>query len=198
MTIEFAFLSSILVTAFYGLSLIFTLLNNTEQHLDNETNPMQLERKPLHKLLDVAKKYDFFSMIGAWNFFTPNPITVDFNLLYRDKLDNGEVGPWSGVPPFGHPQMYQALFNPFLRLNGTELDLIRDVVKFAADNKDEKEADFMVLMPQYVALLNIVNSIPAMQANVRQRQFCIVATSGTVKQGKDQVVFQSSFHPIGK
>ncbi|MCB1020571.1 MAG: hypothetical protein H6509_07465 [Bryobacterales bacterium] len=80
--------------------------------------------KPLAALSEWFRARDPLSLIPAWNFFAPNPGTTDYHLLYRDKLDSGEVSLWREIPIEKEPTMLKGIWNPHKRKSKVLSDVI--------------------------------------------------------------------------
>src|SRR6266704_3789794 len=57
---------------------------------------------------------DYFVLLPAWNFFSPEPGRHDYVLLYRDRFADGTVTPWHEIMVEG-PGAAKALWNPSKR-----------------------------------------------------------------------------------
>lgn len=80
--------------------------------------------KPLTALSEWFRAYDVLSLVPAWNFFAPNPGTTDYHLLYRDKLESGEVSVWKEIPIDKEPTILKAIWNPHKRKSKVLSDVI--------------------------------------------------------------------------
>lgn len=67
---------------------------------------------------------DVFSIIPSWNFFAPNPGTTDYHLLYRDKLESGELSVWREIPIDKEPSLLRAVWNPRKRKSKVLSDVV--------------------------------------------------------------------------
>lgn len=149
--------------------------------------------KEFHIFESFWKKFPFLShVIPSWSFFAPVPYKSDYHILYRVAAFDQALGPWQQTSlNFSKRRMFHALWNPSKLFYKSSVDIIIDLLKIAACDKNS--ANLTLCLP-YLHLLNYVvgqNHDP--QAS--QIQFMIMSTSSLFEP---ELVFLSQTHNLEK
>ncbi len=132
------------------------------------------------------RRRDVFILIPDWRFFAPRPGTMDYVLVYRDQLVDGNLTGWH---PVHQPEtsLRRAVWNPGRRLSKTILDLVQQIV---ADLQRNPDVDLRGTIG-YVGLLELVSSqMRALPAT--STQFAVVS----VEASAPAPLFTSALHRI--
>ena len=136
------------------------------------------------------KSYDLAEVVPGWSFFAPNPGTSDSELLYRDELVDGELGPWRAVR-FARASLLRAVWNPQKRRRKALVDLCSSLLTEAAASP---ERNAVLIGFPYIAVLSHVSSFPSGPLSKR-RQF-ILARSFSETGKEPEVMFISGWHRL--
>ena len=144
------------------------------------------------RLAQFVAGFDLFSVVPSWSFFAPIPVTTDPHLIYRDRTDDGSVGPFCEVacsnPIRGH---FAFFWNPRRRVSKVFTDTMSDLIALSGSLKPH---DFKLSIP-YLTLANFVQNIESESSSVA-RQFAIVSTAGFDEQQPPDLIFVLEFHPL--
>jgi hypothetical protein len=123
-------------------------------------------------------KVGMFALLPANGFFAPDPIDVDYHLVFRDFLENDEAGPWREIPaerdgPFRMfwstaKRDHQAILAAVSGLGGIQ--------QFVAPLTEDPESLIQISLP-YLFLLHRVLAEPR-TPGAKERQFMIAETRG--------------------
>jgi hypothetical protein len=136
--------------------------------------------------------YDVFSLIPSWTFFAPRPGTSDLNLLYRDRLIDGQLTPWREVPLGGSPGFLRSIWNPQKRCQKCVVDMCQSLQGFALETKSIER---ILIHLSYIGLLLFVSTIPRNGLHAAT-QFMLARTPGEAPTEEPQIVFISNFHSL--
>jgi hypothetical protein len=139
----------------------------------------------------LVKDRDPCSYVPTWTFFAPDPGVTDARLLWRERLDDGTVGPWhEAVAPTTGIQ--RALWNPTKRARKVAADCRRMIER----GREGSDGELLVLSLPYLMILQHVVGICRSPLGVA-RQFAIVSTQGADDvDGLFDVVYVSSWHEL--
>jgi hypothetical protein len=119
-----------------------------------------------------------FSVLPGLAFFAPDPIDVDYHLVVRDFLDDGQAGPWKEIPPERHGPL-RALWSTAKRDHQAMLGAVSalaSIQQSVAPVVAEPAALMQISFP-YLFLLHRARQAPR-DPEARERQFMIVETKG--------------------
>jgi hypothetical protein len=137
-------------------------------------------------------RIDFLSLLPAWSFFAPTPGTRDYHWLFRDRLSDGTLTPWTELTTVAYRPILTSLINPNKRATKTLLDIAGELSS-PASTEGGFEATMLSL--SYLLLLHSL-SLVQHTTRSRQTQFMIMASSGTVVDLPPSVIFVSAFHNL--
>lgn len=141
-----------------------------------------------------VKSWDYLALIPAWSFFAPNPGTRDFELLFRDRLVDGQHTPWKEIErPVG--SFVRAIWNPSKRRQKAVVDMCSLLTRMAAGNRTELGARHVILSVPYLGLLTYVSSLEAGPLSL-SRQFLIATTFGYHSDKKPEILYISNLHAL--
>ena len=136
--------------------------------------------------------FDQFSFVPSWSFFAPVPATTDPHLIYRDRTDDGEMGPFREVAcSIATRGCLSFFWNPRRRVLKVFTDVMSDLIGLS---KSLDPNEFKLSIP-YLTLANFVLGITAPPNSVA-RQFAIVSTTGFDESKAPELIFVSEFHPL--
>jgi hypothetical protein len=142
--------------------------------------------------LDRLKRYDVFSLLPVWTFFAPNPLTYDYQLLYRYKLIDGQLTQWKAVEQ--KVPALSWLFNPNKRFKKGILDIC-SILCNTIFPIYKGTRNYTLSMP-YIAVLNYISN-RSHNILAEEVQFIIVTTYGADKKMENNIVFISELHKLG-
>jgi hypothetical protein len=144
-----------------------------------------------HAMLKLFSKYDVLKLVPSWNFFAPNPLTRDFNVLYRYRLADRQLTHWMQIRH--KPDVFPLLVSTGKRLRKGLLDLC--MMFFLDVTPQDKPDNAKVLSIPYLCLLNYLSGIPRSPL-AEEIQYLIVLTHGADEEAGPQIVFTSHFHRL--
>jgi hypothetical protein len=137
------------------------------------------------------KRHDPLSLVPTWSFFTPYPGSFDCKLLYRDRDENGERGPWREVE-LGHAQApWIALWNPRKRV----LKALRGALSTLISSAQATGPEAIVSAAPYRMILHYISSLEHPEAS-RQTQFMVLRSYGFVSDRDPKKLFVSRMHTL--
>lgn len=141
--------------------------------------------------MSAVKYHDIFSLIPSWTFFAPRPGTSDLNLLYRDRLIDGQLTPWREVS-LGQGGFLRWIWNPDKRRRKCVTDMCQSLQAYALRTRSLERV--LIHLP-YISLLNYVSALPRNGLH-EATQFMLVRTYGEDRHEEPQIVFVSNFHSL--
>ena len=79
-----------------------------------------------------VRRWDWFNLIPTWTFFAPRPAWTDYYLLYRDKLTDGRLTPWTEVILIQDRRWWHFLWNPAKHERKALVDMVRMLARHPA------------------------------------------------------------------
>jgi len=134
---------------------------------------------------------DPFDFIPSWTFFAPNPGVTDYQILYRDKLFNGQFSYWKQVQ-YRDNSILHSMLNPDKRRRKAIADYCKSILKSADKNQRDKA---ILLSFPYLAILTYVMSMPK-NPLCEYRQFLITRTFGYISSKQPDILFISHLHNL--
>jgi hypothetical protein len=160
-----------------------------------------------HSVFQRARQWDLFGLIPIWTFFAPRPAWTDYHLLYRDRLGDGTMSPWTEVVPAIKRTPIQALWNPGKRERKAIIDIVRTLTREIQSARVELGEEFQFAgrtaqhLPAmictslaYLALLHVVSRIPRL-GTASETQFLVMQTD-PAESGEPEVLILSAFHSL--
>lgn len=142
----------------------------------------------------LGKRIDPTSMaIPNWRFFAPTPARHDFNVLYRDKLANGELTPWREQEISKDRTLLQMIWHPARRMEKALFDVASELLQAS---EKVKEVERIQLTVSYLALLNFVTNQVEHHPDGVQVQFLIAQSAGHDENIEPRMLFLSDFHAL--
>ena len=142
----------------------------------------------------LGKRIDPTSMaIPNWRFFAPTPARHDFNVLYRDKLANGELTPWREQEISKDRTLLQMVWHPARRMEKALFDVASELLQAS---EKVKEVERVQLTVSYLALLNFVTNQVEHHREGVQVQFLIAQSAGHDESIEPRMLFLSDFHAL--
>jgi hypothetical protein len=144
------------------------------------------------RLIRPIKRRDIFSLIPTWTFFAPRPGVTDYNVLYRDRSEDGRCSHWRELDQICPPATARrVLWNPDKRVRKGTSDMCTAVLRVAP-----RAAGKQILVNlAYISLLNLVSMKPR-TALSQERQFLIARSTGYGASRNPKVLFLSGFHRL--
>jgi hypothetical protein len=156
----------------------------------------------LGRRLRWVRTWDYLGLVPKWTFFAPRPATGDVALLYRDRLANGAITPWTEVLRPSSRELWNVLWNPDKRERKALIDWKRGLWARARRLRNVQHAKgggarrvdataFGTNCFHYLAILAHVSSLPRPSAAVAV-QFCLSIRESVWQQG--EVIIVSGYH----
>jgi len=140
--------------------------------------------------LSKISKIDIFRLIPTWTFFAPNPSTIDYQLVTRDRRDDGSLSTWLQVEIGAPRNCLNFIWNPQKRPKKIFIDAVQSLSIILKSNGPTNHE--LVSLP-YILILNRAASHTSLPAGFHDRQFAVLQTSGHTNK-EIQVVYLSQFH----
>lgn len=154
------------------------------------------------EFLQPINKYDIFQLLPNWTFFAPNPGTVDYHLIYRQKdIGTQENLDWSEIPIIQNRTLQHFLWNPQRRKIKLIIDAINAIVKINANNSKFKLSEenstkaLYISVPYMLLMQTVLNNIKTGSDNA-QFQFAVIESTGFIQRDEPKYVIISAFHTI--
>jgi hypothetical protein len=163
---------SLLAGGVFGVWALATLLHGTDRFRDR------------------VRALDVLEIVPEWRFFGRHPGRVDFYLLYRDRLSDGDFTDWIEIPLITPRPWHAFLFNPRRRAAKALMDT---VIHLSQEIKVSPDA--LVGALPYIALLHHVS---AMWRGPRSthRQFLLLQTTADREDAEPELVVLSDLHEL--
>ena len=144
-----------------------------------------------NQLSRLTTRFDRFTLIPRWAFFTPDPGASNYHFVYRSRKDKTSASPWLelNLSPRG---IFYFLWNPRKRYREGMIELFQLLAIFSLNNSAERlqfTAPYIILLD--VARKRLEDSLPAQGFY----QFALVETHGPSGASAPLVRFYSLTHP---
>ena len=134
---------------------------------------------------------DPFDLIPSWTFFAPNPIVSDYQILYRDKLFNGQFRNWEQVK-YRDYSVFHSILNPDKRRRKAIAGYCKTILKSASENPKNES---ITLSYPYLVILTYIMSMPK-NPLYKSRQFLIARSFGYLSSKQSDILFISHLHNL--
>lgn len=147
----------------------------------------------------VLRAVNKLHILPIWTFFAPRPGMSDTHILYRDKLQGGDVTGWEEVTLVEERSSLHWLWNPRKRMDKVAVDALSEV-KSIKNAGMEQEVDDELLEHQiklskgYLLLMNMVFARPKIADASSARQFSVVDATHATGERAVVPIFFSPFH----
>jgi hypothetical protein len=142
------------------------------------------------KVGPVIRLLDGLFLIPEWKFFAPNPARGDFHLLYRDRLADGTLTPWTEVAPGEPRRWWNIVWNPGRRGRKALFDAGVEIGQEA-----QLFGDGVIGSMSYLTLLCHVSTLPRLVPPDRT-QFLVLYTFGDRAGAEPMFQFVSDLHSL--
>lgn len=133
-------------------------------------------------------------LVPSWTFFAPRPGVDDVHLLYRDRREDGSIGPPAFVPTIEDRRWYHGVWNPGKYPNKVFTDLTSALrAQLRLVRQDDLDLRVVMLSTPYLVLLHLVMRMPR-PPDVVARQFLLANTTSLRGDPEREIVFTSEFH----
>jgi hypothetical protein len=165
--------------------------------------------RPLEALRGL-RKYDLFGLIPLWTFFAPRPAWTDFHLLYRDRLADGTLTPWTEVMAIEARRWWHFAWNPRKHERKAVIDVVRMLSRrlFSTDRASWSAAivpltddkPWVEIPPgvhtslPYLAILHMVSNLPRLGASDATQFLIMIADAA--RSGEPTVMMVSALHEL--
>jgi|HubBroStandDraft_1064217.scaffolds.fasta_scaffold00621_9 hypothetical protein len=117
------------------------------------------------------RSWDVLGLIPAWRMFTPRPDTEDYYVLYRDRLPDGCITPWSEAYPIPRRRWFHVFWNPDKHIRKLLSHVIRgfaiELDEAASKAPDSKPIASPMSGP-YLAVLYAISNVPRLGGEATQ------------------------------
>lgn len=156
------------------------------------------------------RRYDILGLVPTWTFFAPNPATTDYHFLYRDRLADGTVTPWTEIVRVHDRRWWHIVWNPNKRRRKVFTDIVAMLlVRLGSTLKDSdirRRGDRRyVLIPErwhttwpYLFLLNYVSSLPRHRSAIETQFGIFRSQSAVVDADAVEVALISALHKLDR
>jgi len=147
------------------------------------------KNNPLSRL---TTRFDRFTLIPKWSFFTPDPGASNYHFVYRSRDEETSVSPWLelNLSPRG---MFFPLWNPRKRYREGMIELFQ----LLALASITCSADRLQFTAPYVILLDVARKRLGDSLSLQAfYQFALVETRGPSGASVPLVRFYSLTHPV--
>ena len=132
--------------------------------------------------------WDHCGLLPSWNFFAPEPGTLDYSIMYRDILP-GKFGPWKTLTETTRTGGISAIWNQHMIGNKVLHDWIQSLIEIEAATPYPELLKHT--WPYQVILFSIMNDKPVLNDSLRQ--FSIVASTNYSPKIR-KIIFISDGH----
>jgi hypothetical protein len=111
-------------------------------------------------LSQAIQRHDVLQLIPSFYFFAPNPPMFEFELLYRDCLENGTTTAWRALDLYSS-RWWRPLWNPEKRRSQVAFRLCSTLIQHAkAQIRGQRGREELYVSAAYVALACRVTVAP--------------------------------------
>ena len=145
-----------------------------------------------NRLSRLTTRFDRFTLIPKWSFFTPDPGASNYHLVYRSRDDETTVSPWSelNLSPRG---VLFPLWNPRKRYREGMIELFQ-LLALSSINCSAERLQFTA---PYIILLDVARKRLGGSLSAQAfYQFALVETRGQSGASAPRVRFYSLTHPV--
>ncbi|WP_309614974.1 hypothetical protein [Salinibacterium sp.] len=145
-----------------------------------------------NELSRLISRFDRFSLIPRWSFFSPDPGASNYHFIYRSRDDKTGMGPWLELNLSPRGILYP-LWNPRKRYREGMIELFQLLALSSAQYSAERlqfTAPYIILLD--VARQRLGDSLSTQSAY----QFAVVETRGSSGASVPCVRFYSLAHPV--
>jgi hypothetical protein len=135
-----------------------------------------------------------FSLLPSNSFFAPDPIDVDYHLVFRDMRGSEQIGPWRQIAfeSDGWARLFWSTAKRDHQAMLAAVSGLAGVQQLVAPVVDDAESIMQVSLP-YLFLLHRVLSEPRTHG-ADERQFMVVQTSGFCQRRGMELAVLSNYH----
>jgi len=140
----------------------------------------------------LTKRFDRFTLVPKWAFFTPDPGATNYHFVYRSRDDETSNGPWLelNLSPRGR---LDSLWNPRRRYREGMIELFHLVALFSISSSAER----LQFTAPYIILLDVARKQLGRSLSPQAfYQFALVETRGPTGAAVPLVRFYSLNHPV--
>ena len=145
-----------------------------------------------NKLRRLTTRFDRFTLIPKWSFFTPDPGATNYHFVYRSRDEETSASPWLELTlsPRG---MFYALWNPRKRYREGMIELFQLLALASSSHSTDR----LQYTAPYVILLDVARKRLGDSLSTRAfYQFALVETRGPSAASVPLVRFYSLTHPV--
>jgi hypothetical protein len=145
-----------------------------------------------NELSRLTTRFDRFTLVPRWSFFTPDPGASNYHFVYRSRDDKTSASPWVelNLSPRG---MFFPLWNPQKRYREGMIELFQLLALFSQNNSAER----LQFTTPYVILLDVARKrLGGSLSSQAFYQFALVETRGPSGASVPRVRFYSLTHPV--
>ena len=145
-----------------------------------------------NQLSRLTIRFDRFTLIPKWSFFTPDPGASNYHFIYRSRDDETIVSPWLELNLSPRGALFP-LWNPRKRYREGMIELFQLLALSNINNSAER----LQFTAPYIILLNAARKRLGGSLSAQSfYQFAVVETRGPSGASAPRVRFYSLTHPV--
>jgi hypothetical protein len=140
----------------------------------------------------LTTRFDRFTLIPKWSFFTPDPGASNYHFVYRSRDEGTGFSPWAELNLSPRGILY-SLWNPKKRYREGMIELFQLLALSSIDYSAER----LQFTSPYIILLNVARTrLGGSLSPQAFYQFAVVETRGPSGASVPLVRFYSLTHPV--
>lgn len=145
-----------------------------------------------NQLSRLTKRFDRFTLVPKWSFFTPDPGATNYHFVYRSRNDETSVSPWLELNLSPRGPLFP-LWNPRKRYREGMIELFQLLALSSITTSVER----LQFTAPYIILLDVARKrLGGSLSSQAFYQFALVETRGPSGASVPLVLFYSLTHPV--
>ena len=145
-----------------------------------------------NRLSRLTTRFDRFTLVPKWSFFSPDPGASNYHFVYRSRDDKTSASPWLELDLSPRGLLFP-IWNPRKRYREGMIELFQLLALFSLNNSAER----LQFTAPYIILLDVVRKkLEGSMSPQASYQFALVETRGPSGASMPRVRFYSLTHPV--
>ena len=145
-----------------------------------------------NRLSRLTTRFDRFTLVPRWSFFTPDPGASNYHFVYRSRDDKTSASTWLEINLSPRGILFP-LWNPRKRYREGMIELFQLLALFSINHSAER----LQFTAPYIILLELARKrLGGSVSSQTIYQFALVETRGASGTSVPRVRFYSLTHPI--